>query len=136
MRSVVRAQTPEEMGGLTVKLGWGSTPVLLREVATRQPRWRASPHGRGHIGRRGSRVLGTALMLPGENGRVVARRVEATLARKSGSGCPPGWNCASLYDRSTLVDDVLHTVRSNLLEGACLVVLLHLICSWATGAGR
>ena len=125
IRSLVRAQTPEELGGLTVKLGWGSVPVRLREVAKVNPEGAKPRTGAATLDGEEA-VLGTALMLPGENGRVVARRVGALLADLT-RRLPAGVELRPLYDRATLVDGVLGTVRRNLLEGALLVVTMHLL---------
>ena len=125
VRSLVRTQTPEDMGGLTVKLGWGSVPVLLREVATVNPDGARPRTGAATLDGEEA-VLGTALMLPGENGREVARRVDAALTEVQ-RRLPAGVELRPLYDRSTLVDGVLRTVRANLFEGAFLVVLIHLL---------
>lgn len=125
VRSLVRAQTPEEMGGLTVKLGWGAVPVLLREVARVNPEGARVRTGAATLDGEEA-VLGTALMLPGENGRAVAGRIGALLAQLP-KRLPPGVELRPLYDRSTLVEGVLQTVRRNLWEGALLVVTMHLL---------
>ena len=125
IRSLVRAQTPEELGGLTVKLGWGALPVLLGQVAHVNPEGARPRTGAATLDGEEA-VLGTALMLPGENGREVARRVGALLADLP-RRLPAGVVLRPLYDRSTLVDSVLGTVRRNLLEGALLVVTMHLL---------
>ena len=125
IRSLVRAQTPEEMGSLTVKLGWGALPVLLNQVARVNPEGAKPRTGAATLNGEEA-VLGTALMLPGENGRVVARRVRALLTTVQ-QRLPAGVELRPLYDRSTLVDGVLTTVRRNLLEGALLVVTMHLL---------
>ena len=125
IRSLVRAQTPEEMGGLTVKLGWGAVPVRLREVATVNPEGAKIRTGAATLDGEEA-VLGTALMLPGENGRVVAERVGALLPLLQ-KRLPAGVELRPLYDRSSLVENVLHTVRRNLWEGALLVVTMHLL---------
>ena len=125
IRSLVRAQTPEELGGLTVKLGWGAVPVQLREVATVNPEGARVRTGAATLDGEEA-VLGTALMLPGENGRVVAGRVGTLLADLQ-KRLPAGVELRPLYDRSTLVDNVLSTVRRNLWEGALLVVTMHLL---------
>ncbi len=125
VRSLVRAQTPEDLGGLTVKLGWGALPVLLRDVATVNPEGARPRTGAATLDGE-EVVLGTALMLPGENGRVVAGRVAAALADIQ-RRLPAGVELRPLYDRATLVNNVLQTVRNNLLEGALLVVAIHLL---------
>lgn len=66
-------------------------------------------------------VLGTVLMLMGENGRDVSERVSKKLIEVARS-LPEGVLIKPVYNRSTLVDATIATVRKNLLEGALLVV--------------
>jgi cobalt-zinc-cadmium resistance protein CzcA len=68
-------------------------------------------------------VLGTVFMLMGENSRVVARAAAAKLAEVNLS-LPPGLRLDAVYDRTTLVDKTIATVRKNLLEGAALVIVV------------
>ncbi|PRQ08282.1 efflux RND transporter permease subunit [Enhygromyxa salina] len=70
---------------------------------------------------RGEAVLGLGFMLMGENSREVTRALEARLEQVRPS-LPEGVELTPVYSRSALVDEVLHTVRNNLLEGALLVV--------------
>ncbi len=71
-------------------------------------------------------VLGTVLMLTGENSRTVSQRVSERLAEIQGT-MPPGYKIETLYDRSDLVNATLGTVEHNLLTGAGLVVLILLL---------
>ena len=64
-------------------------------------------------------VVGTAMMLAGENSRLVATRVKARLAEIQPK-LPAGMVIRPLYDRSDLVDRTIHTVGKNLFEGAIL----------------
>ncbi len=66
-------------------------------------------------------VLGTAMMLMGENSRTVAAAVGEKLQEINRS-LPEGVKARAVYDRTTLVDKTIETVRKNLLEGALLVV--------------
>ncbi|HEY1144401.1 MAG TPA: CusA/CzcA family heavy metal efflux RND transporter [Sphingomicrobium sp.] len=66
-------------------------------------------------------VVGTALMLAGENSRLVAKAVADRLEDVSRS-LPAGVQVKTLYDRSALVDATISTVERNLLEGALLVI--------------
>ncbi len=68
-------------------------------------------------------VLSTVFMLIGENSRTVAIAVAAKLEEIKTS-LPDGITVSAVYDRSTLVDKTLKTVRTNLLEGALLVVVI------------
>ncbi len=68
-------------------------------------------------------VLGTAMMLVGENARTVSRAVAEKLQKVQNS-LPPGIKVEAVYDRTTLVDKTISTVQKNLLEGALLVVVV------------
>ena len=68
-------------------------------------------------------VLGTAMMLIGENSRQVAQDVAAKLDDIQAS-IPKGIVLESVYDRTSLVDKAIATVTKNLLEGALLVVVV------------
>jgi cobalt-zinc-cadmium resistance protein CzcA len=65
-------------------------------------------------------VIGTALMLIGENSRTVAKAVGDKLKTVERS-LPPGIKLTPTLDRSKLVNATVHTVQKNLLEGAILV---------------
>jgi heavy metal efflux system protein len=66
-------------------------------------------------------VVGTAMLLIGENSRTVAQRVAAKLQDISRS-LPDGVVARAVYDRTALVEATIATVEKNLLEGALLVV--------------
>ena len=68
-------------------------------------------------------VLGTVFMLMGENSRIVAQRVAAKMDDVNRT-LPPGVVAKTVYDRTTLVDATIDTVRHNLLLGALLVVVV------------
>jgi cobalt-zinc-cadmium resistance protein CzcA len=68
-------------------------------------------------------VLGTVFMLIGENSRDVSKRVAAKLDDVNRS-LPEGIEATPVYDRTTLVDKTIATVRTNLFEGALLVVIV------------
>ncbi|WP_457422033.1 efflux RND transporter permease subunit [Roseateles sp. P5_E7] len=66
-------------------------------------------------------VLGTVFMLMGENSRQVSLAVDERLEEINRS-LPAGVIAQTVYDRTTLIDKAIATVRTNLLEGALLVV--------------
>lgn len=68
-------------------------------------------------------VLGTAMLLIGENSRSVSQKVSAKLDEISRS-LPDGVVARTLYDRTKLVEATIATVEKNLLEGAILVVVI------------
>ncbi len=68
-------------------------------------------------------VLGTVMMLVGENSRTVARAAAARL-EQAAKALPEGVIAQPIYDRTDLVDRTVRTVQTNLLEGALLVVVV------------
>jgi cobalt-zinc-cadmium resistance protein CzcA len=66
-------------------------------------------------------VVGTAILLAGENSRVVSQRVAKKIDEVN-KALPENVKITTLYDRTYLVDATLKTVRDNLFEGAILVI--------------
>ena len=93
---------------LVRQLGQVKLAPMLRQGATTRD-------GRGEI------VAGMAMMLQGENSRVVARAVAAEVQRINAS-LPPGVRMEAFYDRTALVNQTIATVARNLIEGGLLVV--------------
>jgi cobalt-zinc-cadmium resistance protein CzcA len=95
-------------------------PVRVRDVAQVQV---------GHEIRRGATtadgegeaVLGLGFMLVGENSHAVTAALAKRLAEVKGR-LPGDVRVEPVYERTELVDLVLRTVKTNLLEGALLVV--------------
>ncbi|RYD50776.1 MAG: CusA/CzcA family heavy metal efflux RND transporter [Sphingobacteriales bacterium] len=93
--------------------------LRVRDVATVQL---GSPLRTGAASMDGQEVvLGTAMMLVGENSRDVSQRV-ATKLEEIQRSLPEGVVARAVYDRTTLVDRTIATVEKNLLEGALLVI--------------
>ncbi len=109
------------------------TPILIRNIgdvhfAPMVRRGFATQDGKGEI------VIGVAMMLVGENSRLVADRVKKNLADIQKT-LPEGVRVEQLYDRTELVNRTIHTVTKNLIEGGLLViaVLLLLLGSFRAG---
>ncbi len=68
-------------------------------------------------------VLGTAMLLIGDNSRTVAQRVAAKL-KEIGRSLPDGVIARAVYDRTKLVEATVATVEKNLVEGALLVIAI------------
>lgn len=100
---------------------FGSTPVKVRDVAEvaigKELRTGAATRDGKET------VMGTAMMLVGENSRLVALALAQKLAEIQ-SSLPEGVRVETVYDRTTLVDKTIATVRKNLLEGALLVIVV------------
>ena len=71
-------------------------------------------------------VLTTVMMLAGENSRVVSKRVAERLEEINRT-LPDGIVAHAVYDRTTLVDATIETVKKNLFEGAVLVIVVLLV---------
>lgn len=68
-------------------------------------------------------VLGTVFMLMGENSRTVSQKVAEKLVEINRT-LPDGVVAKTVYDRTTLVDATIETVKKNLEEGALLVIAI------------
>jgi cobalt-zinc-cadmium resistance protein CzcA len=116
----VLGQIPDlaSLGEVVVKSSDG-VPLRLADVATIAE---GSELRSGAATRDGREiVIGTVFMLIGENSRDVAQRAGAKL-REIDATLPPGVSARAIYDRTSLVDRSIATVRKNLLEGALLVI--------------
>jgi len=121
IRANSRVATTEEIARTPLKFGGGSKPLLVGDVAT---------VGIGSAFRTGAStdqgeeaLIGAAIMLAGENSRIVAGAVREKLAEIQ-TKIPPGVLVRPLYDRAELVNRTIHTVERNLSEGALLVVVI------------
>ena len=68
-------------------------------------------------------VLGTVFMLTGENSRTVSAAVEIRLAEINKT-LPAGIVAKTVYNRTILIDKAIDTVKTNLMEGALLVIAI------------
>ena len=120
VRSPGQLKTLDEIGQVVIDRH-GSVPIRVNDVANvaigRELRTGAATRD----GR--ETVLGNVMMLKGENSRVVARDVAEHLESVKPS-LPEGVKVEAVYDRTSLVDKTIATVRTNLLEGALLVVVV------------
>lgn len=71
-------------------------------------------------------VIGTAMLLIGENSRTVSERV-ANKLQEIAKSLPEGVVARTIYDRTHLVEATIATVEKNLVEGAILVVVILLL---------
>ena len=95
--------------------------IRIRDVADVQL---GSPLRTGAATQNGQEiVLGTVMMLMGENSQDVAQRASAKLEIVNDS-LPKGVVAKAVYDRTALVERTIKTVEKNLVEGALLVVVI------------
>lgn len=75
---------------------------------------------------RGEAVIGIVMMLVGENSRIVCQKIEEK-KNEINKSLPKGVYLETFYNRMDLVERTVATVKSNLLEGAILVVVVLLV---------
>ncbi|AKH68782.1 heavy metal efflux pump, cobalt-zinc-cadmium [Spongiibacter sp. IMCC21906] len=115
-----QAESLEDIGNIVVKTRNGA-PVKVSDLATvgegQELRTGAATQNGREV------VMSTVFMLVGENSRRVAKAVAEKLKEVNAS-LPEGITATAVYDRTKLVDKTLQTVRTNLLEGALLVIVI------------
>lgn len=118
VRADGRIESAAQIGDIVVANREG-TPIYMKEIADigigRELRTGSASENGQEV------VVGTALMLIGENSRTVSAAVDVKLAevRKS---LPPGIDAKPVLNRTKLVDATIATVQKNLTEGALLVI--------------
>lgn len=121
VRAATRVNTIDEIANLPLKFGGGIEPILLSEVATVTIGSSFRTGAATHNGQES--LVGAAIMLSGENSRLVAKAVQVRLEEIQ-EKLPQGIEIKALYDRSSLVNRTINTVEKNLAEGALLVVVV------------
>ncbi|GAA4438404.1 CusA/CzcA family heavy metal efflux RND transporter [Bremerella cremea] len=119
VHGIGRTVNLDEIRNIVIKAKDG-VPIVVSDVAEVQI---------GHEIRRGTvtadgqgeAVLGLGFMLMGENSHQVTWALKNKLEQVR-SSLPPGVVIKTVYDRTELVDHVIHTVQKNLFEGGLLVV--------------
>src|SRR5882762_66818 len=113
-----RIHSMDEIGYAVVATR-GDVPVTVKDVAKVVI---GGEFRRGAASKNGLEVvIGTALMLTGENSRTVATRVRDKFLQVK-DNLPPGITAETILDRSQLVNATITTVGENLAIGALLVI--------------
>ncbi|WP_431269263.1 efflux RND transporter permease subunit [Dankookia sp. P2] len=120
VRSGGRLETIEDIGNVVVATREG-VPVRVRDLARVEVGRELRTGSASADGKEA--VVGTALMLIGENSRTVAAAVDAKV-KEIARTLPPGVQLRTVLNRTELVDATIHTVAKNLAEGALLVVVV------------
>jgi cobalt-zinc-cadmium resistance protein CzcA len=120
IRAPGQVSTLDDIRRITVGHHAG-VPIHIRDVADvglgAELRTGAATQGGQEV------VLGTVFMLMGENSRTVSRRVDEAMQAIADT-LPPGIVAETVYNRTTLVNATIRTVRANLTEGALLVIVV------------
>ncbi len=121
IRASGRVYTTEEIAKLPLKFGAGNEAILVEDVAE---------VGIGSSVRTGAAtyngeeaLIGVAMMLLGENSRLVAQRAHQKIEEIQ-KRLPEGIEVKTVYNRTDLVDRTIWTVEKNLVEGALLVIVI------------
>ncbi|WP_374943107.1 efflux RND transporter permease subunit [Sphingomonas sp.] len=124
VRTDARVTSAAAIGAIPVKFAAGVLPLQVRDLANvvigSAPRQGAATQNGQET------VLGTVMMLVGQNSREVALRVHEALPGLQ-SALPKGMVVHEQYSRADLVARTIHTVERNLGEGALLVALVLLV---------
>tara|TARA_R110001599_G_C12276670_1_gene662582 strand:+ start:2323 stop:5478 length:3156 start_codon:yes stop_codon:yes gene_type:complete len=123
MRLPGQAGNIDDLGAIVVRETKG-VPIRVRDVADVGPGLELRSGAATQDGH--EVVMSTVFMLIGENSREVANAVAEKLQAVNTS-LPPGILATAVYDRTALVDKTLSTVRTNLVEGAILVIVVLLL---------
>jgi cobalt-zinc-cadmium resistance protein CzcA len=109
------------------------TPVYIHQVADVQF---APVLRQGAVTRdgRGEGVVGIVMLLAGENSREVVRASKEKMEEIK-TTLPEGVDVDVIYDRTELVERTVHTLKTNLIEGGILVIVVLLILLGSLRAG-
>jgi len=119
VRGLGLTTTITEVGNIVIGAHDGAA-VRIRDIGEVKigheiRRGAVTAHGEGEV------VLGLGFMLMGANSYEVTEKLKAEMADIK-KNLPHGISIETVYDRTELVDQVLKTVRANLMEGALLVI--------------
>ncbi len=121
VHGVGRTINVEQIENIVIKANQG-VPVRIKDVAQvtvshELRRGMVSANGKGEV------VLGLGFMLMGENSYTVTHNLRQRF-EETKANLPAGVRAEVVYDRTSLVDQVIATVKNNLCEGAYLVVII------------
>ncbi len=118
-------QSPNDIEEITIKGTKFGVPVRIKDLGTVQiggdtRRGLLDMNGEGEV------VGGIIVMRYGENASVVIERVKEKI-KELEKGLPEGVKIETSYDRSTLIDNAIDTLKHSLIEEAIVVSLIVLI---------
>lgn len=115
-------QNVSEIGDIFIK-SFGGTPIYVHDVADVEIDAKV-PSGILSKDRNNETIEGIVLMRRGENTSDVLKNVKAVIGELNQVDLPQGVRIAPFYDRSTLVENTLHTVGHSVLLGISLVTIV------------
>jgi heavy metal efflux system protein len=124
VRGVGLVRTPEDIGNIVVNETKG-VPVFVRDIGAVKI-GAAPPTGIFGIGEE-TGVEGIVLMRRGENPTEVLKGVHDAVEDINTNRLPAGVKIRTIYDRTDLVANTMHTVSHTLLEGLIVMVTMLLL---------
>ncbi len=126
VRGIGLVESAKDLENIVIRQS-GGTPVYLRDIATIQL---GGDFRRGALDVNGKEVVGgVVVMRNGENGLAVIGRVKEKIARIAPS-LPPGVSIKPFYDRGTLIERTIATLKTALWQEILLVALAHIVFLW------
>ena len=126
LRGIGLVENTEDLELIPIKAMEG-TPIYVKDIANVQI---GGDFRRGALDIGGHEAVGgTVVMRTGENAKAVIERVKEKMAQISKS-LPPGISIKPFYDRSTLIERTIDTLKHALIEEIILVTLAHIIFLW------
>lgn len=122
IRSEGLLENAGDIENIVVKTNNDGTPVLIRHVAEVQL-GHAVRYGAMTRNTQGEVVGAIVMMLKGENSSKVINNVKERIAKIEKS-LPEGIEIEPYLDRTKLVNNAIHTVSKNLIEGALIVIFV------------
>ena len=117
-------KTPDDILALPVKTMPNFDVIKIGDIASVEE-GKEIRHGAATYNGREA-VIGTVMMMTGENSRKVAAAAEARLAEIS-KDLPGGVKIIPVYSRSDLVNATIGTVWHNIISGSILVIIMLLL---------
>ncbi|TNE82425.1 MAG: CusA/CzcA family heavy metal efflux RND transporter [Bacteroidetes bacterium] len=112
----------DDVRSIPIKLKEDGLPIYIRDVATVQFGY-ANRYGALTYNAEGESVGAIVMMLKGENSNAVVNRVKSKISEIEKT-LPKGVHIEAFLDRSDLVNRAISTVKTNLMEGALIVILV------------
>ena len=121
VRSVGLIQTIPDIENIVLEASDG-TPIYLKDVATVEL---GAETRQGAVTRdaKGETVAGMVIMLKGENSKIVVDRVQKTIPKIQAS-LPEDVRIDPFYDRTSLIQACIRTVRNALFQGSIFVIII------------
>lgn len=132
IRGIGMVSSIEDISKIVVK-NQNGIPILIRDIAKVQI-GSSIRYGAVTKDGKGEEVSGMVMMLKGENSGEVVKKVKEKMEQIKKS-LPEGVSIEPFMDRTKLVNKAIHTVQTNLIEGALIVIfiLVLLLGNWRAG---